>query len=50
MRVLIQKVKSSQMTIDGEIVGAIERGLNLLVGIASSDTEAEVNWMVRICR
>jgi D-tyrosyl-tRNA(Tyr) deacylase len=49
MRVLIQKVKSSQVTIDGEIVGAIERGLNLLVGIAPSDTEAEVDWMVRKC-
>lgn len=49
MRVIIQRVKSSQVTVNGEIIGAIGRGLNLLVGIAPSDTETEVNWMVRKC-
>jgi D-aminoacyl-tRNA deacylase len=34
MRVVIQRVKSSQVTVNGEIVGKIGRGLNLLVGIA----------------
>lgn len=49
MRVVIQRVKSSQVTVDGEIVGKIGRGLNLLVGIADTDTEAEIDWMVRKC-
>lgn len=31
------------------MVGQIGRGLNLLVGIASSDTEAELDWMARKC-
>ncbi|PPS42348.1 D-aminoacyl-tRNA deacylase [Chroococcidiopsis sp. TS-821] len=49
MRVIIQRVKSSQVSVDGEIVGKIGRGLNLLVGIADTDTEAELEWMARKC-
>ncbi|WP_193197898.1 D-aminoacyl-tRNA deacylase [Nostoc sp. MG11] len=49
MRVIIQRVKSSQVTINGEIVGKIGRGLNLLVGIADTDTDAELDWMARKC-
>lgn len=49
MRVVIQRVKSSQVEIDGHIVGKIQRGLNLLVGIADTDTEVELEWMARKC-
>ncbi|MCL1463315.1 D-aminoacyl-tRNA deacylase [Argonema galeatum] len=49
MRVVIQRVKSSQVEITGKVVGKIGRGLNLLVGISSTDTEAELDWMVRKC-
>ncbi|CAD5969293.1 D-aminoacyl-tRNA deacylase [Planktothrix tepida] len=49
MRVIIQRVNHSQVTVDGEIIGKIGRGLNLLVGIAETDTEIELNWMARKC-
>lgn len=49
MRVIIQRVKSSQVTVEDEIVGKIGRGLNLLVGIADTDTEAELDWMAKKC-
>jgi D-aminoacyl-tRNA deacylase len=49
MRVIIQRVKSSQVAVNGEIIGKIARGLNLLVGIAVTDTDIEVDWMVRKC-
>lgn len=49
MRVVIQRVTSSQVTVNGEVIGKIGRGLNLLVGIAPTDTEAELDWMVRKC-
>lgn len=49
MRVVIQRVTSSQVTIEGTIVGAIAQGLNLLVGIAETDTETELDWMARKC-
>ncbi|MEA5509511.1 D-aminoacyl-tRNA deacylase [Crocosphaera sp. UHCC 0190] len=49
MRIIIQRVLSSQVTVNGEIVGKIGRGLNLLVGIAETDTSIEIDWMVRKC-
>ena len=49
MRVVIQRVKSSAVAVDGEIIGKIGRGLNLLVGIAVTDTETELDWMTRKC-
>ncbi len=49
MRVIIQRVKSSQVVVEGEIVGKIGCGLNLLVGIAETDTNTEIDWMVRKC-
>ncbi|WP_088240812.1 D-aminoacyl-tRNA deacylase [Calothrix rhizosoleniae] len=49
MRVVIQRVKSSQVTVNGEIIGKIGRGLNLLVGISDKDTETELDWMARKC-
>lgn len=49
MRVIIQRVKSSQVAVDGEVIGKIGIGLNLLVGIGHTDTEAELEWMARKC-
>ncbi|NJN88610.1 MAG: D-tyrosyl-tRNA(Tyr) deacylase [Leptolyngbyaceae cyanobacterium SL_7_1] len=49
MRVIIQRVTASQVTVADAIVGRIGRGLNLLVGIASTDTTAELEWMARKC-
>ncbi|HBY81306.1 MAG TPA: D-tyrosyl-tRNA(Tyr) deacylase, partial [Cyanobacteria bacterium UBA11148] len=49
MRVIIQRVKSSQVTVNDKIIGQIGSGLNLLVGIADTDTEVEIDWMVRKC-
>lgn len=49
MRVILQRVTSSQVVVAGEVIGKIDRGLNLLVGIAETDTEAELDWMARKC-
>ncbi len=49
MRVVVQRVRSSSVTVEGAIVGQIGRGLNLLVGIAATDTAAELEWMARKC-
>ncbi|MDA0672629.1 MAG: D-aminoacyl-tRNA deacylase [Cyanobacteria bacterium] len=49
MRVVVQRVTQSQVVVAGKVVGAIGRGLNLLVGIAQGDTEAELAWMARKC-
>lgn len=49
MRIILQKVTSSQVMVNGEIVGKIGKGLNLLVAISPNDTEKELNWMVKKC-
>ena len=49
MKVVIQRVTASQVSVDGKVIGKIGRGLNLLVGIADSDTEADLDWMSKKC-
>lgn len=49
MRVIIQRVKSSSVSIEDRVVAKIDRGLNLLVGISATDTETELDWMTRKC-
>jgi D-tyrosyl-tRNA(Tyr) deacylase len=49
MRIIIQRVIASQVEIEGEVVGKIGKGLNLLVGIHETDTEQEIDWMVNKC-
>lgn len=49
MRVVVQRVTSSQVVVEGQVIGKIGRGLNLLVGIAETDTDAELEWMAKKC-
>lgn len=49
MRIVVQRVTRSHVCVDSEVVGSIGKGLNLLIGIASTDTETETDWMVRKC-
>jgi D-tyrosyl-tRNA(Tyr) deacylase len=45
MRVVLQRVSSASVTIDGRIAGRIERGLLVLLGIETTDTEADGQWL-----
>src|SRR5689334_21137415 len=47
MRAVVQRVRKAHVRVDGVVMGAIERGLCVLVGVASSDTEADAD---RLCR
>lgn len=38
MKALVQKVKSSSVSVDGRIVNSIGRGLNVLLGVHNEDT------------
>lgn len=49
MRVLVQRVSEASVRVDEDVVGAIERGLLLLVGIHGTDTDAELEWMANKC-
>ena len=41
MRVVLQRVRRARVTVDGEVVGAIDRGLLLLVGVGRGDDSDE---------
>lgn len=45
MRIVLQRVSSASVTIDGRAAGAIERGFCLLVGLTHSDGIEQVRWM-----
>lgn len=45
MRALLQRVSEAAVRVDGEVVGAIDRGLLVLVGVQREDSEAEVERM-----
>jgi D-tyrosyl-tRNA(Tyr) deacylase len=45
MRVVIQRVSSARVVVDREVIGAIEQGLLVLLGITHSDTENEARWL-----
>lgn len=47
MKVVIQRVSESSVKVDGEIVGAIGRGLMLLVGIDENDSLADADWLAQ---
>jgi D-tyrosyl-tRNA(Tyr) deacylase len=39
-------VSSAQVTVDGNTVGEIDRGLLVLLGVAASDEDADLQWLV----
>jgi D-aminoacyl-tRNA deacylase len=45
LRVVLQRVSSASVTVDGELSGAIGTGLLLLVGFTGGDTEDDLRWM-----
>lgn len=45
MRILVQRVARAQVTVAGNVVGAIGRGLLLLVGVRTGDTPEHAAWL-----
>ena len=45
MRVVVQRVASASVVVDGAIVAAIGAGLMVLVGVEESDSEVDVAWL-----
>ena len=46
MRAVVQRVTRASVTVDGEVIGEIENGLVVLVGIARDDTKVEAAYLV----
>jgi D-tyrosyl-tRNA(Tyr) deacylase len=45
MRAVVQRVTRAQVTVAGEVIGAIEHGLCVLVGAANGDAEADATQL-----
>ena len=45
MRALLQRVSRASVTVDGRIVGQIDRGFVVLLGVTHADTRAEAEWV-----
>lgn len=47
MKFLIQRVRESSVSVNSEVIGSIEKGLLVLVGICQSDTKEIADKMVK---
>jgi D-tyrosyl-tRNA(Tyr) deacylase len=47
MRALVQRVSQASVTVDGKVSGQVGKGLLVLLGIKSGDTEAQVELLSR---
>lgn len=47
MQIVLQKVLSASVTVDGERISSIGQGYLLLVGVAAGDTDAECERLAR---
>lgn len=45
MKAVIQRVSQSSVTIEGEVVASIQKGLLILVGIEDADTKDDIEWL-----
>ena len=45
MRVVVQRVNSASVTIEGRLNGKIEKGLLVLIGVGPSDTDKDLKYM-----
>lgn len=47
MKIVIQRVKNASVEVDFKIVGKIEKGLMLLIGVDETDETNDADWLVK---
>ena len=47
MKLVIQRVKNASVEVDGEIVGKIDKGFLVLIGIKVGDTKEQADYLVK---
>ncbi len=47
MRILIQRSKEASVQIDNNVVGAIEQGLVVLLGVGIDDEQEDADWLIQ---
>lgn len=46
MIAVIQRVLSSSVTVDNKVIGKINRGLNILLGVEKEDTKKDADYLI----
>jgi len=46
MKVVLQRVTSASVTVEDKIVGEIQKGIVVLVGIENADLQEDIDWLV----
>lgn len=49
MRVVLQRVKEARVTVEDKVVGQIQKGIVLLVGAKTEDTEEDAKYLADKC-
>lgn len=47
MKLVIQRVKNAEVEVDGKIVGKIDRGFLVLLGVTHDDTKEKADYLVK---
>ncbi|MCC5806382.1 MAG: D-tyrosyl-tRNA(Tyr) deacylase [Opitutales bacterium] len=47
MRAVVQRVERAGVSVDGAVVGSVERGLLVFLGVSGEDAEADADWLAR---
>ncbi|MCD4685596.1 MAG: D-tyrosyl-tRNA(Tyr) deacylase [Anaerolineae bacterium] len=47
MRVVLQRVSKGTVRVDGEVVGSIDQGFVILVGVGHTDGNEQAQWLAR---
>lgn len=45
MRAVVQRVRESKVVVDGTVVGSIDKGLLVLLGVGKEDSEEDLKWL-----
>lgn len=47
MKIVVQRVKNAQVEVEGKIVGNIQKGFLVLLGVTHKDTKEEADYLVK---
>lgn len=51
MKIVVQRVKSASVEVDGNIVGKIDKGFLVLLGVTHNDTKENADYLVKkLCK
>ena len=49
MKVVLQRVRRGRVSVDGDTIADIKRGLVVLIGVGQTDTTSEAEWLAEKC-